>query len=93
MMQLDLEPQGITVLAVQPGVVLTDMMTKYEVLRNHIPRYSSSELAGDTIVWLAKERRDWLGGRYVNCQWDMRDLEQRREEIVASDKLKFDMRF
>lgn len=46
------------------------------------------ELAGDTITWLSKERRDWLQGRYVDCCWDMGELEARKDEIVSEDKLK-----
>ena len=46
------------------------------------------EVAADTIVWLTKERRQWLQGRYVDCCWDMPDLEARKEEIVSGDKLK-----
>jgi hypothetical protein len=39
-------------------------------------------MAGDTSVWLAAVRREWLGGRHVSCPWDM------EEEIVRQDKLK-----
>lgn len=46
------------------------------------------ELAGDTIVWLTSERRDWLAGRYVSCNWDMTELLARRDEIVEKDLLK-----
>jgi len=27
------------------------------------------QLSGDTIVFLTKEKREWLGGRYINCTW------------------------
>lgn len=46
------------------------------------------ELAGDTIAWLTSERREWLAGRYVSCNWDMTELLVRREEIVEKDLLK-----
>lgn len=38
----------------------------------------SSDVAGDTIAWLAAERRDSLGVRYVRCPYDMR-MFMRRE--------------
>ena len=46
------------------------------------------ELAGDTIVWLASERREWLRGRYVSCTWDMGELLWRKEEVVKNELLK-----
>jgi len=39
-------------------------------------------------VWLIGEHREWLGGRYVSCQWDIDELLARRREIVDGDKLK-----
>ena len=46
------------------------------------------ELAGDTIAWLTCEKRDWLAGRYISCNWDMTELLVRRDEIVEKDLLK-----
>ncbi|TVY23556.1 Short chain dehydrogenase, partial [Lachnellula hyalina] len=46
------------------------------------------ELSADTIVFLTKEKREWLGGRYVNCTWDMPELMAQEDEIVKGDKLK-----
>ena len=46
------------------------------------------ELPADTIVWLTAEKREWLGGRYVNVTWDMPQLEEKREAIVEGDRLK-----
>lgn len=48
----------------------------------------SAELSADTIVYLTRERREWLGGRYVNCTWDMPELMAQKDEIVKDDKLK-----
>ena len=46
------------------------------------------QLAGDSTVWLTKERREWLNGRYIDCCWDVAELEAKRDEIVLGDKLK-----
>jgi hypothetical protein len=46
------------------------------------------ELAGDTLVWLGSERREWLGGRYVSATWDLEEVCGRKEEIVKNDLLK-----
>ena len=43
------------------------------------------------MVFLTRERRVWLAGRYVHLNWDLPDLLAREEEIVAGDKLKMKM--
>lgn len=48
-------------------------------------------LPGGFLTWLTKERREWLGGRYVAATWDVDELEKMKDEIVAEDKLKFRM--
>jgi hypothetical protein len=42
-------------------------------------------------VWLAKEPRPWLSGRYVAANWDVDELEAQKDEIVKKDKLIFHM--
>lgn len=46
------------------------------------------DLSADTIVYLTKEKREWLAGRYINCTWDMPQLMAMEEDIVSNDKLK-----
>ena len=46
------------------------------------------ELAADSVVFLASERRDWLAGRYISATWDMPQLMAMKDEIVKADKLK-----
>tara|TARA_R110002033_G_scaffold25100_1_gene58307 strand:+ start:251 stop:421 length:171 start_codon:yes stop_codon:yes gene_type:complete len=50
-------------------------------------------LAGDTIAFLAEGRRQWLNARYVSAQWDMEEFLQKKDEILAGDKLKMRMTF
>ena len=83
---------GLIAFCVNPGAIKTQMtVNEPEELRNRLPH--KPEIAGDTIAWLAGERREWLGGRYVSCPWDMEELVARRDEIVAEDKLKLRMAF
>lgn len=49
------------------------------------------QLAGDTAVWLAKNKPEWLAGRYIKATWDMEELVAKKEEIVQSNKLKIVM--
>lgn len=46
------------------------------------------ELSADSIAYLVSERRDWLGGRYVNCTWDLPELMDQEDEIIKGDRLK-----
>ncbi|KAI0547498.1 NAD(P)-binding protein [Xylaria curta] len=81
------EDQGLVALAVHPGDVLTDIAA---CLGDEMaPIFKDTpELTGDTLVWLTKERRDWLSGRFVSVTWDMQELEQKQDEVVSKDLLK-----
>ena len=48
-------------------------------------------LGGGFSVWLTKERREWLSGRWLDARWDVEELERRKEDIIAKDLLKFRM--
>jgi hypothetical protein len=49
------------------------------------------ELCGGFTVWLTKGKRTWLAGRYLSVNWDVDELEAKRDEIVEGDKLKIRM--
>jgi hypothetical protein len=51
----------------------------------------SPDLCAAMAVWLSKEPRPWLNGRYVSVHWDTDELEAKKDEIVADDKLMFRM--
>jgi hypothetical protein len=61
-------------------------MNAKQVLR--VVFVETPELTGDSIVYLTAERRDWLGGRYVNVTWDLPELMELRDDIVEKNKLK-----
>lgn len=90
MFQTDLEDTPVCVVGLHPGFVLTDATKE---LSEDIQAYliDSPMLAADTMVWLARDRRPWLNGRYISCNWDMGELQKMKEEIVAQDKMKFKM--
>ncbi|KAK3687094.1 hypothetical protein LTR37_019161 [Vermiconidia calcicola] len=48
------------------------------------------ELCADSLVYLAKERAEWLSGRYINCTWDLPELTspEMKQRIVEGDLLK-----
>jgi NAD(P)-dependent dehydrogenase (short-subunit alcohol dehydrogenase family) len=84
--------QGVNALYYHPGGVATELAQGlpegYKALLVDTP-----ELAGDTMVWLTRERREWLNGRFVNANWDMGELEGMKGRIVEGDllRLKFDV--
>ena len=91
-MNLEHREDGLLAFCVNPGAIKTQMtINEPEELRNRLPH--KPEIAGDTIAWLAAERKEWLGGRYISCPWDMEELLARRDEILTEDKLKVRMTF
>lgn len=48
-------------------------------------------LCGAVCVWFSKEPRPWASGRFINCKWDVDELEAQNDSIVGEDKLKFRM--
>lgn len=91
-MNLEHGEDGLLAFCVNPGAIKTQMtINEPEELRNRLPH--KPEIEGDTIAWLAAERKEWLGGRYISCPWDMEELLARRDEILTEDKLKVRMTF
>ena len=91
-LQLEYGDQGLVTCCVNPGAIKTEMTrNEPEELRNRLPH--RPDIAGDTVAWLAAERREWLGGRYVHCPWDMEEFMKMKGEIVEQDKLKMRMNF
>jgi hypothetical protein len=43
------------------------------------------------LTWLTASKRDWLSGRYLNSNWDVKELEGKKDEIVKGDLFKFQM--
>lgn len=80
--------QGLVCFAIHPGSIMTELSSNMPT-ETHSWLTDTPELAGDTIMWLGKERRPWLGGRFVSVAWDMQELEAKKEEIAQRDILKF----
>jgi hypothetical protein len=45
------------------------------------------------MVWLTKERRQWLGGRFLYANWDVEELVKKEDEVVSGDLLKMKVAF
>ncbi|KAJ4349423.1 uncharacterized protein N0V89_008038 [Didymosphaeria variabile] len=67
--------QGLIAIALNPGGVVTELARKMpEYMMGYLTE--TVDLPADTLVWLCRERREWLGGRFVTATWDMEGLEE-----------------
>ena len=82
--------KGVIAYSVHPGGIPTEMGLKLpDALHSNL--IDTLEVAAHTTLWLVKERREWLAGRYIICQWDVDALLAKKQEIVDGDKLKVRM--
>ncbi|KAK3990127.1 hypothetical protein QBC44DRAFT_325674 [Cladorrhinum sp. PSN332] len=87
-LMVDYFDKGLLAYSIHPGAVETD-------LANNMPGdavkqfcVDTPQLSADTITWLTRERRDWLAGRYISANWNMSEMEARKDEIVEKDLLR-----
>ncbi|KAK5685583.1 hypothetical protein LTR17_027092 [Elasticomyces elasticus] len=83
--------QGLVAISVHPGNIMTDMAGTFEMEDKLRAIFTESpELSADSLVYLTKEHRPWLSGRYINLTWDLPELTNspKKDEIIAEDKLK-----
>ncbi|KXG51992.1 Short-chain dehydrogenase/reductase SDR [Penicillium griseofulvum] len=82
----DYKADGVVSFALHPGCIQVnkDYEKEWEdVLIDDI------SLPGGFCVWLTKAKRDWLSGRFISSNWDVNELESRKDGIVAKDLFKF----
>ncbi|KAK7707426.1 putative secondary metabolism biosynthetic enzyme [Botryosphaeria dothidea] len=73
-----------SVYSINPGLVATDsLLDEFKHFAKDTP-----ELAGGVCVYLAAKRPAYLNGRHFSVNWDVLELESRKDEIVSGDKLK-----
>ncbi|KAI1265152.1 hypothetical protein F5Y18DRAFT_387565 [Xylariaceae sp. FL1019] len=82
------EKDGLVCYAIHPGSVKTE-------LAHNMPKamhgllVDEPELPAHTIVWLSQERRPHLSGRFIPINWDMEELETKKNKIVEDNLFKF----
>lgn len=62
---MDHGDEGLLAYAVHPGMIGTEMGKRMPE-HLHWLLNDSTELAGDTIAFLTRERREWLRSRYIS---------------------------
>ncbi|KAF2679922.1 NAD(P)-binding protein [Lentithecium fluviatile CBS 122367] len=83
--------EGVCAYALHPGAVLTPQTRGHRGEAWGELLSDDERLAGAMCVWLSGEKRAWLSGRYVSCNWDVGELEAKKTQIVQEDLLKFRM--
>ncbi|KAI1386833.1 NAD(P)-binding protein [Hypoxylon trugodes] len=83
--------KGVLAYCIHPGNIVTELLAGG--LDSLDPIYrpvftETAELSADSLVYLTSQKRDWLGGRYINVTWDLPELMDKKDEIVQGDKLK-----
>lgn len=77
------ESPNITAVSLHPGLVLTDMtLDDFRPFAKDTP-----ELVGGIGVWLSTEQASFLNGKYIESNWSVEDLIERKEEIISQGKL------
>ncbi|KAJ9602580.1 hypothetical protein H2200_012773 [Cladophialophora chaetospira] len=84
------ESDGVLAYAIAPGGVFTAMASTFPV-ELHDRLTDTPYMVADTLVFLTRERREWLANRYIDSRWDMEELMAKKEEIVQKDLLKVRM--
>ncbi len=84
--------QGLVCFSIHPGSVKTELAFNLpEAL--YVVLTDEPALSADTVVWLCKENRPWLNGKFVSVTWDMEELETKKDEVVGGDMFCFRMVF
>ena len=83
---LDHGQDGIKCFAIHPGGVPTTLAKNMpEEIHPHL--VDEPELAAGFIVWLCSGQADWATGRYLSSNWDVDELLQMKDQIIADDLL------
>lgn len=85
--------EGLKAFAIHPGAVLSEMAR--DTAPPHILDMlkDSVDLCGAFCTWLTKDDKSWLSGRLLCANWDVEELQARKEEIVEKDLLKLKLSF
>ncbi|KAL3443579.1 hypothetical protein BJX65DRAFT_298220 [Aspergillus insuetus] len=82
------EHPSITSINLDPGMVATDMGNSVDMIAPFL--HDTVELAAAGAVWMCSGDKRYLSGRYVSVNWDVDELEARREEIIRGNLLDAD---
>ncbi|CAM1508914.1 Fc.00g026530.m01.CDS01 [Cosmosporella sp. VM-42] len=73
-----------------PGMIVTDMADNHPEVLNFCE--DTVELAAGAAVYLASPQARFLSGRYMSANWDVDELEARKDDIIERNLLKIDLK-
>ena len=86
-------PFGVSVFAISPGMVWTEMTRETFADWPHEHTWSRPELTADLVAFIASGALDGLSGRYVHARADdWRSLGARADEVRQDDLLAMRLR-
>lgn len=80
---LQAENPEIRAMSYHPGILPTDMKAKASLPLSE----DNMSLPAAYAVWLASPAAAWTGGRFLWAHWDVEELVQMKEEILAKNEL------
>lgn len=86
---LQVEHPELRIVNINPGFVETEMAEKARKAGLVGLPVSDSALVGDFGVWACSEEAEFLKGRYVLSMFDVEELMERKEEIMAKNLLTY----
>ncbi|CCF35702.1 short-chain dehydrogenase [Colletotrichum higginsianum] len=81
--------QGVLAFSIHPGGVPTELSSNLPEKLQFRMR-DTPELAAHSVAYLTSTKRDWLGGRWLSCMWDMPTLMSMEKRVVDGNLLKFE---
>ncbi|KAF2815864.1 NAD(P)-binding protein [Mytilinidion resinicola] len=73
-----------------PGMTVTEMAELHPQVLHFCK--DTVELPAGTAVYLASPHAQFLSGRYMSANWDVDDLEAKKDEIIEKNLLKMDLK-
>ncbi len=78
----ELSGKGLRVHSIHPGAVLTPAARAYGATEEMMD-WEDGGLTGGFVVWLSSTKGEFLRGKFVWANWDVEELEARKEEIAS----------
>lgn len=80
---ISIENPNVVAVSLHPGTVVTGMTLE------GFKRFTRDTfaLAGGVAVWLATEQAKFMNGRFMGVNWDVTEMEERKESIIEKDEL------
>lgn len=80
------EHPNVQVVAFHPGSVMSSIVADMSDFAHFAQ--DKVGLPGIFAVYVCSERAAYLDGRYASCNWDVLELEAKKDEIISKDLLK-----